>query len=129
MRHNSTEDAKFEDLKGKKITKITGKEGDEQMVFLCSDGNKYTLTYYQDCCACCCVESIQGDLSDIIGQKLLDAREVTSHDHLDGTPEDSESFTWTFYTLMTRKGRVTIRWYGSSNGYYSESATFEKVVK
>jgi hypothetical protein len=38
-----------------------------------------------------------------------------------------ESFTWTFYRLGTIKGDITIRWYGSSDGWYSESVSFKKI--
>ena len=37
------------------------------------------------------------------------------------------SVTWTFYEIATNKGRITLRWCGTSNGYYSESVDFVKV--
>ena len=59
------------------------------------------------------------------GCPLLQAEESTSDASKTGEYDDSA--TWTFYKMTTRKGYVTIRWYGTSNGYYSERATFDKI--
>ncbi len=100
-------------------------EGD-QIVFLCG-ADKYKLFHNQDCCESVYIDDICGDLQDLVGKPLLMAEEVSNFDDPpDFKPESYESYTWTFYKFATVKGYVTIRWFGESNGYYSESVDFSK---
>jgi len=116
---------KFEDLKGKVLKEATVE--DREIRFVTVDGDIYRMFHYQDCCETVYVESVVGDVQDLVGEPILVAEEVTSHDNPEGfESEYQESFTWTFYKLATRKGYVDIRWYGESNGYYSERVSFEK---
>jgi hypothetical protein len=85
------------------------------------------MVYHPDCCASCDIEDIVGDVADLIGSPIVDAREETNSDNPKQQEYMDDSFTWTYYIIQSGKGAVTIRWYGSSNGYYSESATFEEV--
>jgi len=117
------------ELIGKTVLSITNLS--DKLVFSCDDGTKYKMFHYQDCCEDVGIEDIIGDLDDLIGSPILRAEEVSS----EGMPAKKEpgydyepdSFTWTFYKFATIKGWVDIRWYGESNGYYSESVDFEKV--
>jgi hypothetical protein len=115
-------------LLGKTLTECKQVDDDE-IVFTCSDGETYRLYHSQECCENVNIESITGDLADLVGHPILVAEESTSDKHpADSNKSDNdESFTWTFYKLATIRGHVDIRWYGESNGYYSESVDFEKV--
>jgi len=112
---------KFESLLG--LTLGSVHLSDDLIVFLTTDGRRFQQCHYQDCCESVTVEDICGDVMDVIGTPITFAEEVSEED-----PNASESGTWTFYKLGTTKGSITIRWYGGSNGYYSEAVTFEEVT-
>jgi len=121
---------KFKELLGVTLHAIDGKVNGEEMNFILTNGNKYQLAHYQDCCEHVRIAEIIGDLSDLINTPILLAEEVSQNDK---TPEGmternyDESYTWTFYKLATINGSVTIRWLGESNGYYSESVDFNLI--
>ena len=110
----------FDVLKGKTFSSIIVNKpirGDHSIEFHLVDSNKYYyMLHDQDCCESVTIEDICVDVNDLVGSPILVADETTN----EGKDEDNETFTWTFYTLRTLKGTVTIRWYGTSNGYYSE---------
>lgn len=119
-------------IEGKTIVKIVGVEvGSEEIVFTFDDGTKFRFWYEHDCCASCAIAEIVGDVTDLLNTPLLVAEERDSgHSSPDGwsPSEYEESYTWTFYTFRTIKGTVDVRWFGSSNGYYSESVSCEWVT-
>jgi len=115
-------------LLGKTMTSVFNVD-DQKLVFITTEGQVFKLYHDQDCCENVEIESIVGDLADLVGEPILMAEESTSNEHpSDHKPSEyDESFTWTFYKFATRKGYVDVRWLGESNGYYSESVTFAEV--
>jgi len=102
-------------------------EGRDAIRFESDNGEVWKMFYESDCCASCQIEDVVGDLQDLVGSPIIMA-EVSENSN-DPKPSEysDKSFTWTFYKLATVKGYVTVRWYGSSNGYYSETACFRRV--
>lgn len=113
----------FTQILGKVFFSVT-QTGDE-ITFKESSRTDWVLRHDQDCCESVYIEDICGDLEDIQDSPILDFRRETNEDNpID--PED-ESYTWTFFIISTIKGTVTIRFYGSSNGYYSEDANLYRI--
>ena len=104
---------------------IEGGEKESDVLKFVGAGDTPSFKFYheQDCCESVSIEDIVGDLNDLVGVPILEAREDTQ----DGSGDGYESATWTFYNFRTIKGSVTVRWLGESNGYYSESVRCERL--
>lgn len=144
---------RIDELIGQTIQEIDLSSDRERIEFKTDQGKHYVMYHMQDCCESVYIEDIVGDLEDLINSPMLEAREdihsrssdnpyneefyqkfydseddfiigkLNNFSNID-LPIIDESSTWTFYNLRTLKGSVTIRWFGSSNGYYSESVDF-----
>lgn len=107
----------IEELLGQTLVRVE-RTANGNILFESQDGTFYVLTHLQDCCESVYIDDIVGDLDALVGSPILMADEATRR---------NDSQTWTFYKFATMKGYVDIRWCGSSNGYYSESADFIKL--
>jgi len=126
-------ECRIDALMGKTITEIIGMEpGSGEITFQCSGGKRYLMFHDQCCCESVIVEDVCGDVDDLIGCPILHAEEVVSErcETPNGvtTPTNCYDYTWTFYKFATQNGYVTLRWFGESNGYYSESVDFCELI-
>lgn len=120
-------------LEGLVISSIEGlAKGSDQVTIKTTDGSEFAFLHYQDCCECVSLCDFENDILDFENAVIITAEEVSSSpEHLFATLKEvycpSESFTWTFYKISTSRGDLWMRWLGESNGYYSESVSFEKL--
>lgn len=122
------EDQKVAVLLGKTLAKIEIEKGEEEdsITFLTTDGEEFVMLHTQSCCESVFIEDVIGDIEDLLHLPLLMAEEVRSEEDMrkEYTGEHDVSHLWTFYKFATNKGSVTLRWYGTSNGCYSEAVDF-----
>ena len=123
---------KLDFIIGKVFETVKKSNGEESVFFGLKDESGilgYTMYHNQDCCEDVLIEGIIGDLDDLVNTPILKAEVRTSTDETPVDPEaySDESNTWTFFEFVTIKGSVTIRWWGSSNGYYGEDVDICEV--
>lgn len=125
----------FDTLVGKTFTRVSRERNSNNVPYILFQNadERYAMYHSQDCCESVDIEDINGDLSDLENVPILSAQELSndnSNPDIRHPPKSrgEESYTWTFYHLRTSKGYVMIRWYGTSNGYYSESVDLYKVA-
>lgn len=135
----------FEELIGKTCTAVKTLPGipghkPNSVWFKTDTDHEYVLEHEQDCCESVWIEELEGNLDDLIGSPILLAEEASNRWNSNDTnrimhtlhnrgqiPGSDDSYTWTFYKLATIKGYVDIRFYGTSNGYYSEEVSFFRI--
>lgn len=109
------------------LVKVIGlKPGSGCVSFFCKDGTIIDMFHDQDCCEIVEIESVDSyDNNDDIYTNC-DWCIIEEVSNVDKEPMEYNegSYTWTFYNVKTNRGYDTIRWFGTSNGYYSERVDF-----
>ena len=114
----------FKTLANKKIVDVRGlTRGSDYISILFADGDAIKFYHSQKCCESVEVDDVYGCEDDLIDAILYDIELVQSNDRR--KDKYDESYTWSFYKFRTSKGYVDVRWYGCSNGYYSEAVDVE----
>lgn len=112
------------------LIKVSGLvPGNDSVIFYCKDGTEILMYHDQNCCERVFIESADSyDNNDDIYTNC-DWCIIEEVSNVDKEPmeDNEESYTWTFYNVKTNKGYDTIRWYGYSNGYYSERVDFADI--
>jgi hypothetical protein len=112
---------------GKTIADIQGLKKDSDCVQIhFTDGSYLSMYHEQECCESVTLEDFDNDAQSLIGGDIIRIEECISNandEEFNSLNDYDDSYTWTFYTIITSKGTMKLRWYGTSNGYYSESVT------
>lgn len=123
----------IQEMIGQRMIEVIGDKGARDLTFIGENGKKFAFFDGRDCCAQVVIEDIVGDLFDLLNYPILVAEEVSNYskeeEKENNFPDTSyeDSYTWTFYRFATHKGTVTIRWLGTSNGYYAECVEFRVI--
>ncbi len=113
----------IKDLIGQTMSDCTT-DNRSYLKFHFQNGKVFQFFHEQEDSELVIIESIEGNLSDLVGTPIRMAEEATKQKGVGG---GEGSDTWTFYKFATIKGFVNVRWHGESNGYYSEKVDYKFI--
>jgi hypothetical protein len=110
-------------LRGKTIAAIWTASDKEAIRFDLADGESVVANCYGDCCSHTWIEDvIEPDAA--IGAEVLSADDIELPEHMQQptkTENYEEEMSYYGFAITTSKGRCTIAYRNSSNGYYGGS--------
>ena len=107
----------FKELEGRTLKDVINHNHCMEFVF--TEGPRVVQFHVQQCCEQVWLEDIDGDISRLIGQTIIQAEER------DATTNKYKAY---FYTIRTNLDSVTLRWFGDggdSGWYAAEAWTYE----
>jgi len=123
----------IEDLINQRINNITYDNDNDCLLFETNDGFHYEMKHEQSCCES--VYLVDFDINQtkeiLLNQIIINAsceKQAGDDDNRPSNKYENDLEQWTFYKINTNKGSLTLRWYGSSNGYYSVSVNIYKYI-
>jgi hypothetical protein len=117
------EPIEIDSLIGQVPVNITVQKNDSEIIFEFASGKKVKMYHEQDCCEDVSLEDIEGDFKDLLNTPIVAAEERSNQGDNDEGVEE-----WTFYYLASNRGSVNLRWYGTSNGYYSTAVNLVTII-
>lgn len=114
---------------GKIIKKIRGCEKhSDEVTIMFTDGTCLKFYHRQDCCETVLLEDFDTDPEYLINTNIISIEERMYSDSENAVKplnNWAKSYTWTFYIIKTSKFTMWMRWYGESNGWYSETVDID----
>lgn len=118
----------YTEFSGKIIQEIRGcKKHSDEVTIMFTDGSCLKFYHQQDCC-----ESVLLEDYDITPEWLVDSKIISVEERIYRSGEGIEplntydqSYTWSFYAIKTSSSTMVLRWYGESNGWYSETVDID----
>lgn len=118
----------YTEFSGKTIQEIRGcKKHSDEVTIIFTDGSCLKFYHQQDCC-----ETVELEDCDIIPEWLVNSKIISVEERIFRSGEGvkplnnwAESYTWSFYVIKTSSSTMVLRWYGESNGWYSETVDID----